>query len=304
MSAFIQQILIFAFLAGFGFLLVRRGALSSETTNEMSHILILYFLPLLLFHSFLRPFDAQEAIALVGIMIFTFAVQGIYIFLSRLLFGVEKPLDRFAVIFNNKAFVGMALASAFFGPRSIFYIAPSTVISNLLIILYGSRLLDKNAKPAKEAIKTIYKHPMLLSFFFGWIVYLSQIPIPAFILKPISALVSINSTLAMIVLGAFIAQKPLSGLFKNKRVWLVAAVRLLLFPLVPILLFALFPFGSWELRMVTIVAWSCPTAINLALQAKIYGYDTYYASQIIVVTSIGCAFTIPTILWIAQQVLH
>lgn len=304
MGAFFQQFLVFAFLAGFGFMLARRGALSSSTTNELSYILISYFIPLLLFHSFLRPFEANEALALAGIMLFTVVVQVSYIFLSRLIFGVDKPLDRFAVIFNNKAFVGVAIATAFFGPRSVFYIAPSAVVSNLFIILYGTRLLDKNIEPLRQAIKKIYKQPIFLSFFFGWMFYLLEIPLPEFILKPINALVSINSTLAMIVLGAFIAQKPLSGLLKNKRVWLVSSVRLLLFPLVPLFLFVLFPFGSWELRMVTILAWSCPSAINLALQAKLYGYDTYYASQIIVVTSIGCAFTIPLIMSVAQQFIH
>lgn len=304
MIAFFQQFLVFAFLAGFGFALARHGKLSSTTTGEMSHILISYILPLLLFHSFLRPFDAQEAIAVAGIMLFTAIVQLIYIVVSRYIFGKEHPIDRFAAIFNNKAFVGIPIATSFFGPSCTFYIAPSVVMSTLLIILYGSPLLDKDASPSWGAVKTIYRKPIFLAFFFGWVIYLSQISIPEFLVRPLSALVSINSTLAMIILGAFIAQKPLSGLFKNKRVWWVSFVRLVLFPLIPLALLVLFPFGSVELRLVTVVAWSCPTAINLALQAKIYHLDSYYASQIIVVTCMGCAVTIPLIMGIAQQLIH
>lgn len=304
MGAFFQQFLVFAFLAGFGFMLARRGALSEETTNEMSHILIRYILPLTLFQSFLRPFDAQEALWLAGIMLFTAVVQVIYIILSRVLFGKDHPIDRYAVIFNNKAFVGIPIATSLFGPSCTFYISPSVVMSTLLIILYGSPLLNKKEKLSLKAITTLYKQPIFLAFFFGWVVYLLQIPIPPFLTSPLSALAGINSTLAMIILGAFIAQKPLTGLFNTKRVWWVSFVRLVLFPLIPIVLLVLFPFGSVELRMVTIVAWSCPTAINLALQAKIYDYDPYYASQIIVVTCLGCALTIPVMLGIAQQVIH
>lgn len=304
MIAFFQQFLVFAFIAGFGYMLARRGVLSSSTTNEMSHILISYILPLLLFHSFLRPYDAREALWLAGIMLFTAIVQIIYIVLSRVIFGDDHPIDRFAVIFNNKAFVGIPIATSLFGPSCTFYIAPSVVMSTLLIILYGSPLLDKKAKLSLKSFQGIYRKPIFLAFFFGWLIYLCRLPIPDFLVRPLTSLVSINSTLAMILLGAFIAQKPLSGLFSNKRVWWVSFVRLVLFPLIPIILLTLFPFGSLELRMVTVVAWSCPTAINLALQAKMYDYDPYYASQIIIVTCIGCALTIPLMLSIAKLVIH
>lgn len=304
MLAFFQQFAVFAFLAGFGFFLARKGKLSSTTTNEMSQILIAYFLPILLFHSFLRPFDPDEALSLAGIMLFTALVQFLYILLSRPIFGKEHPIDRFAVIFNNKAFVGIPIATAFFGPKCAFYIAPSVVMSNLLIILYGSRLLDPNASKSLPSVKSIVKQPIFLSFVGGWLFYLLQVPVPEIVLRPISALVAINSPLAMIILGAFIAAKPLSGLFKTKRVWFVAFIRLVVFPIVPLVLLILFPFGSVELRMVTVVAWSCPTANNLAMQTKIYHLDTYYASQIIVLTCLGCAVTIPFIMMLARLWIH
>ena len=165
MGAFFQQFLVFAFLAGFGFMLARKGALSEETTNEMSHILMRYILPLTLFQSFLRPFDAQEALWLAGIMLFTAVVQVIYIILSRVFFGKDHPIDRYAVIFNNKAFVGIPIATSLFGPSCTFYISPSVVMSTLLIILYGSPLLDKKEKLSWKAITTLYKQPIFLPFF-------------------------------------------------------------------------------------------------------------------------------------------
>ncbi len=304
MQHFIEQFVAFGLIAAFGYLLSKKKVLSKDTANQMSNILILYIIPLLIFQSFLRPYDAQEAVTIIVLLAFTAVVQGVFMLLARILFGPNHRMERYATIFNNKAFVGLPIAAAIFGPSSAFYVAPSIVMSNVLLVLYGMPLLSGKAHTGRLDLMAFLRKPVVLAFLLGIAVYLLQIPVPQVIMQPIQGITSINSPLAMILIGSFIAEKPLGDLLRDRRVWKVSFVRLIVFPLVAIGLLVLLPYGTSELKIVTAIAWSCPTAMNLALLASMFDLDTYYGSQIVVSTSIFCAFTIPMILIVAQFVFQ
>ena len=117
----------------------------------------------------------------------------------------------------------------------------------------------------------------------------------------VGTIASMNGPLAMIVLGAYLAQVPLRDLFTNRESYLCTAVRLLVIPALTLLLFCLIPGGNRDVRMTILLAAATPVGSNVAIYAQLYHKD-YRASVTDVCLSTICSIaTMPLILAVAQM---
>ena len=107
---------------------------------------------------------------------------------------------------------------------------------------------------------------------------------------------------AMLVTGMIIGGMDLRQIVANKRVWLVAFIRLVLIPAIVTLALkfsgidALVANGQ-SILLITLLATITPSASATVQMAQIYEKDAPYASAINVITTIGCILTMP--IWVA-----
>ena len=107
---------------------------------------------------------------------------------------------------------------------------------------------------------------------------------------------------AMLVTGMIIGGMDLRQIVANKRVWLVAFIRLALIPAIVMLVLkfsgidALVANGQ-SILLITLLAIITPSASATVQMAQIYEKDAPYASAINVITTFGCILTMP--IWVA-----
>ena len=110
-----------------------------------------------------------------------------------------------------------------------------------------------------------------------------------------------NTPIAMLLLGTYLAKSKLVDIFKNKHVYTIAFLRLILIPMIVFGLLSLLPNLQAEIRLVILIATSAPTATTLAIFSQKYGDDYTYGAQIISFTNIMCLITIPIIITVAYS---
>ena len=98
---------------------------------------------------------------------------------------------------------------------------------------------------------------------------------------------------------------PLKEVFATRRVYLVSALRLLLYPLLFLAVLkcsgmaALTPDGD-TILLVSFLATTAPSAAAIVQMAQVYGGDSAYASKINVMTTLLCILTMPLMVMLYQ----
>jgi len=301
MEELLTTILSFFMVALVGWYFGKEKVISKKTTEEFSTILIRYILPITIFKSFIRPFDFNEFKILIFIFALSIIILFVHIFIAKIIFGDENPIDSYATIFNNKGFIGIPLVTAVFGVEAVFYVTPTIVMSNIFIWAYGANLLGGNK--GKISLKKLVYNPSTLAFLAGMFLYVLGLDLPAFIDDAISLITDINTPLSMLLLGYFLCSKSVKNIFNNFNAWKTSFVRLMIVPTVVVILVSLIPIGNTQFKLVMAVAWSCPVAMNLSMQTSMAGKDTYYAAQITSLSTILSLITMPLILKFAEFIL-
>jgi len=88
-------------------------------------------------------------------------------------------------------------------------------------------------------------------------------------------------------------------MIRRRRLYGVAAVRLLLVPGISLLLLSLLPAGLADMKMALLLAASCPVGSNVAVYAQLHGKDYGYAVETVVISTLFSALTIPALVWVS-----
>ena len=290
----LNQVLMMFSLMLVGFVLYRKGLLNENGTQQMSTILLQVCTPALIITSFNIKFD-MEILAEIGIA-FGLALSSILLglLIARLIYRREHRIAQFAVAFSNVGFFGIPLVTGLLGLQYVIYLSAYILAFNLLSWTVGIYLITGD----KSAMKftTFFKTPAFIGMMIGFIVFLSPIKLSGFLQQSLASLGSINTPLAMLVLGTYLAKSKLIEIFRNKQVYPIAFYRLVLIPTIALFVLSALTMIRPEVRMVVLIASSAPSATILAIFSQRFGHDYAYGAQIISFTNLMCLLTIPIIL--------
>ena len=116
------------------------------------------------------------------------------------------------------------------------------------------------------------------------------------------------SPASMMVIGMVIGDVDLRWVFRQKRPYLICMIRLILFPLIAAIAFAvlertgLHPDAEYIL-MIVLIATAAPAAAMVTQLAQIYEKDSRYASVINVMSVIFCIVTMPLMVLIYEMLI-
>jgi len=301
MFVIIQQMLAFTLVAALGYAFGKKGVIRPTTAQDISRILMSYILVLVVIRSFLRPFDAREALTLFQVFTLSLLILFMHIAFARLVYGAGHPIDRYAVIFNNKGFIAIPMVSVMFSESAVFYVTPTIIATNLFIWTYGQRLLGREG--ASLTWKKLLLNPSTVGFMLGLGLYVLPIRLPESILSAIGYLTALNTPLAMLLLGYFMSLERPDTMFREIGAWRTSFYRLIAVPIAVVFMLMLWPFGDKPFRLVMAITWASPVAMNLSLQTSMNGLDTGYAARITSLSTLLSPLTIPVIYAISDYLL-
>ena len=306
----LKNVMVFVALAIPGFVLVKTKVLTQGQSGAFSKLLMFVGMPFLILTNVINniTFDREllltiGVVALIGI-VYTFAM----FFLSKPITAMEKEektkgMMRFCSVFSNNGFLGIPLAMAVFGAgsKALMVVIILNIITNILMYTLGIYLVsgDKKAISFKKA----FLNPVLIAFIIG--IGLNLLNIKLYVPEVVTYstyLSNLVTPISMIVLGMKMGTVKLTSLFKSWKTYYVAALKLVVFPLVIVaiafLLKSVWSVVDMDVVLGIFIAFAAPTAGLASTFSDNYDGDTENAVAFTLGTTVLSILTIPLIYWL------
>ena len=298
----------------------RRVRLVDETSVKgIVNVLLLVVTPSLIIDSFQRPFDSS----MMHGFFWAFAIASLahvaVILLARLFSrGDDKsrPVLRLAMVFSNAGFMGIPLEQAILGAEGVFYGIVYVVVFNFFMWswgLYEMRgkvpLSNSNSKLQLSGERWCSLRPMIVNpgtvgLAIGLPLFFASISLPAILKTPISLLAGLNTPLAMLVIGFYLAGADFRRVVRMPSAYLAAAVRLIAYPLAMVaLLYPLRAHFPREMMLALVTAASAPVAAMVSMFASKFERDVDLSVGLVSGTTLLSILTMPPVIAFAMEVL-
>ena len=298
-TVFVQVLILFIFM-GFGFVGEKKKLISTEGSKVISDIILYFVTPCLIINSLNIKFDSDKLSGLLVCLVAFFVIQIASVLLVCLLFRkdhISTRVLRFAVVFSNVGYMGLPLQKAVLGDEGVFYGSVCVAAFNVFVWTYGIICMSGDKK--QMSVKKLILNPGIIAVTIGIVLFLFSLKLPLPISSAIGSMASLNTPLAMMVIGFNLARSNLLSALKDKRVYLVSFLRLVLVPIVS--LFVLWALGLRGTLLVSvIIATSAPVAAATTVFSVKYGADTELSVKLVAFTTLLSIFTMSAIVALAQ----
>lgn len=300
------QIIEMFLMIGIGMICYKKNIITDAGSSQVSTFIMTFVAPCVIIHSFQRSYDPDMFRQLITSFVLSVLLLVISIGIATLMFPKSKTDyadKRMSVIFSNNGFMALPLLQALFGDSGVFIGSINIVVTNILIWTYGVWLLSRaSGKNVKTDWRKIVFNPGTLGFYIGLLLFLTSTQLPMVLTDTVTFFSNLNTPLAMVVLGIYLAQSSLSDLLRDRSAYVICAGRLLLIPLITIALILLLPFDP-EVSSVLLVSVSTPCAVASSMFAQMCGTNYRYAGRIIAFSTVVSAVTMPLVLSLYQMLL-
>lgn len=293
-----RQILIMFLLMGVGLTLHKTKKITSEGSASIGNLLLFVTMPSVMVKVFQIERNAENIQTLTFSMIFSVSAMALSMLVSYLFFK-KSPIDNFSAAFANAGFIGMPLVQAILGDGAVFNISILLALINVLQWTYGVSVMT-GKKPLTQ-IKSLLLNPLLLSFILGLFLFYTGITLPSIANSAIDYLAALNAPLAMLVLGVYLGKVDWKRMLTTPRLYLCAAVRLVLIPAATLLVFKIIP-AEPSISLAILICASAPVGSNVAVYAQLHGQDYSYAVQTVVLSTLLSIITLPLVVELARFV--
>lgn len=298
------QVVMLYIIAGIGFAADKFGVFTRDDAKRVINLLFNIILPIAVIRSFLTIEYSAEHVR--GLFIAFLCAAATHIFgiaVSSLTFRKRSLLERgifhYGTVFSNAAFLALPLAQSVIGAEGVFYCSVYIGVFNIFAFTYG--IYEISGRKADINVKKIFLNPGSVSVIIGIPLFLLRVKLPHIIDYPMELAGGINSPLAMIIFGTFLANSNFKNIFIKKEIFFVSFLRLVFIPLAMTLLFRLCGVTGDLLTAMAISA-SAPTATNTTMYAAKYDNDAGLGSEIAAQSSVLSVITMPVVVAVSSVI--
>ena len=126
---------------------------------------------------------------------------------------------------------------------------------------------------------------------------------PAIVVSALGSVAGMNTPVAMILLGTYMARLPLKRILLEKQAYLCVLLRLVGIPLLTLLVFRLLPVGDRAVMLAVFLAASTPVGANVCVFAQQNNCDYELSVITVCLSTLLSAVTTPLLVSAAQALL-
>lgn len=297
-----KQVGILYIIVAVGFICDKTG-LFKEKTARLSNDLLFYIItPAVIVTAFMSMDNTPENYKkLLLAFVFAVVLQVVGALLAMPFFRDKTKKDnsiyKFASNYGNVGYMALPLANAVLGAEGVFYCSVVVMVFNVFSFTHGIKIMtgEKSFDPKK-----LFLNPGTIAVLIGLPLFIFGVKLPEIIQTPVDYLASLNTPLAMIFFGTYLANTDLKTMFKDKRIYLTALIKLILLPLCMLGLFKVLGITGALVPSI-ILSSSAPSANNTVMFAAKYDKDAPCASKVVALVSFISIITMPVMIALAQQ---
>lgn len=300
----IQQIFSLFLIMLLGAVLVRLKLLHAEDSRILSVLTIYLIVPCMI----LSAFQIEYSDNVQRGLLLAFAAAVLTHLLLIALTGLTgwflhfDAVEKTSLIYTNSGNLLIPIITAIMGKEWVIYSLAYFSVQMVLMWSHGKQIL---CGETRVEIKKILTNINMVAICIGLACFVLQLRFPAPLLTVCDSIGGMVGPTAMLITGMLIGSMNRKAAFTGGRIWLIALLRLIGFPLVVLAvlkysgLSAFSPEGTTVL-MITLLAVITPTASTVTQMAQLYGKDADYASAITVLTTLLCILTMPIMIFLYQ----
>ena len=341
----VSKILSLLVLLGAGVVLVRTKLLKKEDSVTLSKISVFLLSPCVIVSSFSMQVDGQAGHNLLLCFFYAILANFLFLFLGTFLKMPLhlSPVEEMSLEYTNCGNFVLPIVAGVLGEEYLLYVSAYITVYNLLVWTHGIHLFQERDKNSPEACsnKDYFKevcskedyckaghskeeysngehkanalfkilfNPNILAILFGVFLFFTKISLPAPLSLAISDLGKMIGPISMLITGIVLGTMSFKKILSYKRIYMITAFRLLLFPSIYLLLISILSriegfLDNPVLFLVTFLSAMAPSAANVSQFAILYGKEEEYASCINIFTTLCTILSMPILLFISGLIL-
>ncbi len=301
MSALLTKMVIFVVLMVIGYIGARTKLLNGEFTKAASKLTLNVFMSATIINSVIANPPQLSGGELAKVMLACFVSVGFGYLLSALIVRLlpfqreRKPLMELLISVTNTMFIGVPVAEPIFGSQAVFYIAMSCIPFNVFLYTYGVWRMNQSGERVKLNWKDMVSVPLIATMA-ALLIFVLNIPMPGVVKELCSTLSAATMPMSMLVIGSSLGGVSLLDAFREKNLYFVSLMRLVLVPLLTLPVLKLITTDPVLLGAMVIIA-GCPSAVMVTVLAIQYGRDAEYTSKGILLDTVLSMVTLPALVY-------
>ncbi len=280
-------------LMAVGFVSVKLGWLQKTDTRTLGMVVLNFALPGLVFHAlsqqpfekilngdYLIAYGGGTLVAYVASMIIAWRIFRKTIQISA--------LHGLGASSSNSGFIGYAVAFTVVGDSAAIGLALNMIIENCFILPVTIALAESQRGRGNvmgvigKSLLSVLKKPMVLAMIAGCAISASGLPVPAFVAKSVGMLATAAAPVALLVIGAMLADVRIRGMLRD--VVQIVSSKLILHPVAVWGCALLVPGLDPSLRVAAILFASVPMVTIFPLLGQPYQQEDMCAASLMLAT--------------------
>lgn len=287
-----------------GYILVKSNLLTKQDSKVLSTVALYIVTPCVIIHAFQVQHSQDVKNGLILSFLAAIIIHIIYIVGVRIvgkaytLNGVEKA----TIIYTNAGNLIIPLVQALLGKEWVVYTTGYILVTTIFIWTHGRMLIcEEKGFNVKELLKNVN----VVACIMGILMFALKIQFPSLITETMDSISATIAPISMIVAGMLIAGMDVKDCLKNKRLYIITFLKMIVFPLFAVSLLKFTNLSSMVkngdmILLINLLASIAPTAASVAQLAQIYDADSEYASAYYFITTLLCILTMPVFVWFYQ----
>ncbi len=281
-----------------GFAAKKLKLLPEGAGKVISKLLTYIVIPALVIKTFIAQCTFKSLAENSGLIIYCACGVAVFAVIARFaapLFTKNPEnygIYRYSLTISNYGFMGNAVVMGLFGEEMLYrylvFHLPATVF------VYTVGMIWLTAGKKKFSLKMLL-NPGLISTLIGIVLGLLNVYLPSFVSSAINSLAACYSPLSMILTGIVIAGFNIPELLKNRGVYVLSLLRLIVFPLAVIRVMRLIK-APFDAALLMTVLFCMPLGLNTIVIPSAYGGDEKPGASMALISNVLALVTVPLIL--------
>ena len=298
----LKKIIELFLMIAVGYIMVKMKILKKEDSKVLSKLSLYVIMPCIFINAFQVPYTSNILIGLgIGALVAILIHIIFYLLIILLRKGLKMTeVEVASIMYSNAGNLIIPIVMSILGPEWVIF-SLSYLTVQLILLWTHCKILMSGRKTIQ--LRDILGNINMIALAIGLILFLLRFQLPVILQNTMGNIASMIAPMSMIIAGMLIAEMPFLDMFRKPRIYLIASMRLILFPLIILLLVVMsgiihkLPDGE-TILLITLLATMTPAASTIIQMAQIYDLDGHYASNINIVTTLLSIITMPLLVGI------
>lgn len=304
----VSSVGMFLLLAVPGFLLTKKKILTGRQVEGLSSVLVNFLWPAMVVDAMAQVQASRELVrqagqaALWALLVIAVGAVCAWIWLKVGKIGsVPGGILVFAAAFANTGLIGMPLIRLLLGEEMLFLASIVELVNDVLIFTVGILLVQTGCgRPRQAALRGLLS-PGLAGVAIGFLLFATGLTLPDFAAEALSMAADATAPMVLLLVGAQLGEGDLKALVRDKKAWILTALRLFVIPAAVLGLWRLCLGQLTDVGQTLVLLSAMPGGTCCALFTRQYGGDWGLATRCVMLSTLCAVVTVP--LWLMVTIL-